>query len=161
MAFFVPFPLLLAEVVLFITLALRFKFLPVLALYFVPTFFGILLLTFQSRHAMNSLVRDLQRGGRPDVKLLSAAAKFLAALMFLPPMASPRIVGLLLLLPGTRHLMILWAQGWLARKAASGSARMWTSGNFRGFQFEDGPEIREERDADVIEVKALPPREDG
>lgn len=167
MGLFLPFPLLLAEIVLFVALASRFGFFPVFGAYLLPSLLGVLLLGFQSRHAMMSLVRKLQEGHRPEAQLLSTAAKFVGALLFLPPFVSPRLLGLALLLPGTRHLLILVAQGWLAKKAAQGSARMWTGGfgrpgGFGGIRFETfemEPERREERDADVIEVKALPPRD--
>lgn len=167
MAMLVPFPLLLVEIFLFVALASRFGFFPVFGAYLLPTLLGFFLLAFQSRTAMMSLVRKLQQGHRPEAQLLSTAAKFVGALLFLPPLLSPRLLGLALLLPGTRHLILLWAQAWLAKKAAQGSARMWAGGfgrpgGFGGVRFETfemEPETREERDADVIEVKALPPRD--
>lgn len=166
MAMFVPLPLLLAEFLLFVMLASRIGFFPVVGAYLAPTLIGLLLLSFHSRTAMMALVRKMQQGHRPEGQLLSMAAKFLGALLFLPPLVSPRILGLLLLLPGTRHALVLFAQSWLAKKAAQGGARMYGFGPRGGFRvdvdgFQDFREVREERDADVIEVKALPitPRE--
>lgn len=163
MALFMPLPLLFAEFLLFVMLSSRLGFFPVLGAYLAPTLIGALLLSFHSRTAMMALVRKMQQGHRPEGQLLGMAAKFLGALLFLPPLLSPRILGVLLLLPGTRHILVMWAQSWLSKKAAQGGARMYGFGSRGGFRvdidpggFQDFREVREERDADVIEVKALP-----
>lgn len=159
MAMLIPFPLLVLEVLAFLFFSSRFGFLSVLGAYLLPTLLGLLLLAFHSRTAMLGLVKRVQQGHRPEAQMLGMAASFLGSLLFLPPLLAPRILGVLLLLPGTRHLLVLWAQGWLAKQAARGSARMWSS----GIRFEsvrpDFRDVREEREATVIDVQALPPAE--
>lgn len=159
----IPFPFLLAEFVLFVVLCGRFGFFPVLAAYWIPSILGLIVLNLQSRAALVDVQTRMARGQQPGFALLNTAAKFIAGLALLPPLFSTRVLGVLLLLPGTRQLLLLIAQGWLMKKAAqNGGFRTFTFGSMGPQGFRGGfgssaggfrEEVREERE--VIDITPL------
>lgn len=167
-----PLPYLLAELALFAFFASRFGFGPTFLAYALPSVLGFVLLTFQSRSALFTLQSRLAQGDRPGLKVMSTGAKVLGAILLIVPLFSTRVVGVLLTLPGTRHLMIFLFQAWIFRRFAAGFRGFGAGagpgpggfrGSFRTFHF-DGQGFREagfeaeervEREAQVVDVTPL------
>lgn len=165
MFFFQPLPFLILETCLFWFFVSEYGFLPVFAAYVVPSFLGMLVLSFQSRAALLNLQKRMAEGGQPGFPLLNAVAKFFAGLLLLAPFFTTRILGVALLLPGVRQLILFLAQGWLLAKLSKG---LFQNGNFKvfmggaGFQgargtrgaqdFEEIPAEREVVDVTPLEI---------
>lgn len=160
---YIPFPFLLAEALLFFWFWSRFGFLPVFAAYWIPSAFGALILGTQSRSALISLQTRLAQGKEPGFEMMNVGAKFLAGLLLLAPFFSTRILGILLILPGTRHALIYSTRAWILKKMSQGAFRVFQAGpgmraDFRTYRYEAGQgmrEVREERDAQVLDVTPI------
>lgn len=175
--FFLPLPIFLFEIFAFLEFVDYFGFFPVVGAYILPSLLGFLILSFQSRAALFNLQRRLLEGSSPSFQAINMGAKFLSGIMLIAPLLLTRILGVLLLLPGSRHLLVLGFQSWLHRKIKSGAAGFFANG--RGFQFGGQPfgrggfgsghpgmggppgfgagreAAREERDATVIDVTPI------
>ena len=152
-----PFPFILAEIALFIFFCTRFGFGPVFLAYVIPSFIGIFLLIV---------------GGRTHTLTPS---KLLGPLLLIPPFFASRVLGTLLILPGTRHLLLFFFPAWLfnrvagmMNKAGAGAGAGFGAGqnaNFRAYRFdgqgfraagfETSEESHLERDAKVIDVTPI------
>jgi UPF0716 protein FxsA len=167
---FLPLPFLLAEFFLFLWLSGIYGFFPVLGAYVAPSFLGLFILSFQSRTALNNLQQQVQRGRDPGSQAIAAFAKFAAGILFVVPFFSTRILGLILLLPGTRQLLLFVAQSWITKKMKQAKFRVFTNvrgapggfyagPDFRGTDFGrpgfSGEAQRPERDVTVIDVMPI------
>lgn len=165
-----PFPFVFCEVFLFMWFVSKFGFLQTLAGYWLPSILGFLIVSFQSRTAMMQLQRQMGMGQKPGFQALNMAAKFLSGILIIAPFFSTRVVGILLLLPGFRHLLILTFKTWILSKIQGGAFRVFRAGGpgfpgggFPGGGFppprggrpadDEGPRV--ERDAVVIDVTPL------
>lgn len=128
--FFIPFPLLIAEMVLFFFAVKSWGFLNTLGLYLLPCFLGLLIVSTMGRLAVVSLQSSLMRGELPASRLLHSGAIFLSGLLFLVPSFFTRVIGVVLFLPGLRHLAVWRFKHFVAKKAAKG---------MNGFSFGQGP----------------------
>ena len=81
-----------------------------------------------------------------DQSVFRLAAGFFGSVLLLVPSLICRAVALLLLFPPTRFLLFFLAKGWLAKKMAAGSFKVFSSHH---------PEDRFERDAKVIDIEAI------
>ncbi|MBX2988420.1 MAG: FxsA family protein [Bdellovibrionaceae bacterium] len=168
MFFLAPFPVFLFEFIAFVWLASSFGFFKVLLWYILPSFLGFVFLSLQSRAALLTLQKRLAEGRDPGFQLLNTAAKFLAGVFLVIPMLTTRVLGVILLVPGLRHVFLLSVHAWIARKITQGTFRVFRGGpmggggmggtRFRTYTFTGGAdprEAREERDATVIDVQPL------
>lgn len=160
---YIPFPFLLAEALLFAWFWSVFGFLPVFAAYWLPSLLGIVVLATQSRTALIALQARMAQGKEPGFEMLNVGAKFLSGILLLMPLFSTRVLGFLLLLPGTRHVLIFSTRTWLMKKMSQGAFRVFRAGpgmrtDFRTYRYEAGQgfrDVREERDAEVLDVTPL------
>lgn len=129
-----PFPLIVAEIVIFVLFVQRLGFFPAVGLYLVPCLLGMLIVSTVGRMALMSMQGSLTQGKVPGTRLLHSGAIFLSGLFFLLPSFFSRIVGLILLLPGLRHLAVWRFKIYMAQKIAKGGA--FSFGN--GFGFSTG-----------------------
>ncbi|MBO9666723.1 MAG: FxsA family protein [Bdellovibrio sp.] len=131
----IPFPFIIAEILIFFTISSRVGFLNTLAIYFVPCLLGFLIVSTVGRMAIMTLQSTVMRGQLPANKLLHSGAIFISGLCFLVPSFFTRIIGIVLLLPGLRHLAVWRFKLYMAKKMASGSARVFNfgAGPFGGF----------------------------
>jgi UPF0716 protein FxsA len=130
----IPFPFVLAEIFLFFYGMSEFGFLPTLAFYFLPCLLGILILQIWGRVTMLQLRATTARGEQPGPKLIHAGAIFISGICFLIPSILARLVGIALLLPGTRHFLIWKLKGRVLENMSRGNAGF----NFGGFAFRAG-----------------------
>lgn len=173
--FLIPFPLLIAEVFIFITAIKHWGFLNTLGVYLAPSLLGLIIVSFVGRMAIMTMQSSLMRGQLPTNKILHSGAVFLSGLFLLIPSFTTRLIAVVLLLPGLRHMAIWRFKAFMAKKVAQGSAKAFSgfgfgrgansSSGFRYYEFRsDGSGFREEsqerqerevRDAEVLDVKPL------
>lgn len=181
----IPFPFVLAELLIFFWGVNQWGFFNTLGLYLAPCLLGFLIVSTVGRMAIMTLQSTVTRGQLPGNKILHSGAIFLSGLFFLIPSFFARIIGLVLLLPGLRHLAVWRIKLFMAKKMAQGSARVFNfggggpfgfggfgtgSGGPGGFQYyefrNDGTgftqtneEVREEREITDVEVLDVTPLE--
>lgn len=105
--------------------------------------------------------RNFSEGQVPDSKILHRVLMFLGGfLIFLPGVISD-LLGVLLILPGFRHLLVIYFRIYLAKSINRGSFRFFKMGA-GGFAFRGGfggsqgaSDSQLERDAKVIDVEVL------
>lgn len=128
--FFIPFPFVVAEMVIFILSIKHLGFLNTVGIYILPSFFGFLIVTTVGRMAIMTLQGSVMKGQLPAGRILNSAAIFISGLLFLIPSFFTRIFGLILFLPGLRHLAVWRFKNHMAKKMANGAS---------GFSFGSGP----------------------
>ena len=167
----IPFPLILAEIFIFWFAVSEWGFWTVLGVYLLPCLLGVLILGTIGRMAIMVLQSTVVRGQLPANKILHSAAIFISGILFLIPSFFARLLALILLLPGLRHIAVWKFKTYLGQQIAKGSARVFDFGAGGPFGFSTGSrtydfrnqtytneEIREEReiyDAEVVDVTPL------
>ena len=126
----VPFPLIIAEFVIFWLAVQKFGFLTTLEIYFLPCLLGILIMNFVGRAAISNFQGAATNGQIPGKKILNSVAIFISGLLFLIPSFFSRIFAVILFLPGLRHFALWRFKSYMARKISEGA------GN--AFSFEAG-----------------------
>ena len=131
-----------------------FGFWVTLLIYFVPTFFGMPLVILQNKVSWSRFMTQMSSYKILDQSLFRLAAGFFGSVLLLVPSLICRAIALLLLFPPTRFLLFFLAKGWLAKKMAAGSFKVFSKAN--AFSFDTShPEDRFERDAKVIDIEAI------
>lgn len=170
---FIPFPFLIAEFVIFIFAVQEWGFFRTLGYYLLPCLMGIFILSTVGRIAVMSMQATVMKGQLPAAKMLHSSAIFLSGLLFLIPSFFTRIFGLILFLPGLRHLAVWRFKIFLAKQMARGAAKFKFAGGgpfgfgagsagFRYYDFrsdssgfEEVNQEREVREANVLDVTPL------
>lgn len=171
----IPFPLFIAEIIIFIFASKQWGFLNTLGLYLLPCLLGLFIVTTLGRMAMLSLQTSVLRGQLPASKILHSGALFLSGLLFLIPSFFARVIALVLFLPGLRHLAVWRFKLYMAKQIAKGASSFNFSGGPFGFGggtsgfkyyssrggfgqqngFGEKNEEREVREAEVLDVTPL------
>lgn len=128
--FFIPFPFVVAEIVIFVLSVDHFGFLNTLGLYILPSLFGFLIISTVGRMAIMTLQSTVTKGQLPASRILNSAAIFISGLLFLIPSFFTRVFALILFLPGLRHLAVWRFKNHMAKKMVNGTS---------GFSFGSGP----------------------
>ncbi|KHD88691.1 MAG: hypothetical protein OM95_07775 [Bdellovibrio sp. ArHS] len=118
--FFIPFPLVIAEIVIFFLGVRHWGFLNTLGLYLLPCLLGLLIVSTVGRLAIMNLQTTVMRGQLPASKILHSGAIFISGLLFLVPSFFTRVLGLILFLPGLRHLAVWRFKLYMAKQVAKG-----------------------------------------
>lgn len=159
-----PFPFILAEIVIFFIAVNEWGFFNTLGLYLLPCLLGFAIMSLIGRMAFMNLQSAVVKGRLPANKILHSGAIFLSGILFLIPSFFTRIFGLCLLLPGLRHLAVwkfkLFMVEQIKKGSASFGARGFGSQGFRyyGFGNDMGPVEREVHEASggpVLDVTPL------
>lgn len=168
--FFIPFPFLIAELIIFIWAVQEWGFFTTLGYYLLPCLLGFVMLSMIGRRALMILQTTVIQGSLPGNKILNSGALFLSGLLFSIPSFFSRVLAVLLLLPGTRHLLIWRFKLAMVQKMAKGSANFFNFGmggtGFKYYQYTGGrpapgtaAEGSEERDVTgtqaVLDVKPI------
>lgn len=132
-----PLPLVIAEIFIFFTFVQHYGFFNTLGLYLLPCLLGIFIVSTIGRMAMMTLQGTMSQGQLPGTKILHTGAIFISGLMFLVPSFFTRVVGLVLFLPGLRHLAVWRFKIFMAQKIAKGGATGFSFGG-NGFGFSTG-----------------------
>ncbi len=137
----IPFPFILAEVFIFFWAASHWGFFTTLGYYLLPSLVGMLIVSGVGRSAVMLFQSSVMKGSLPGNRILHSGAVFVAGLLLCVPSFFTRVFGVLLLLPGTRHLLIWQFKITMLKKMAQGSARVFNFGmgggnaGFRYYQY--------------------------
>lgn len=162
--FFIPLPFVIAELVIFVMAVQHWGFFNTLGFYLLPCLLGLFIVTTVGRIAVMSMQMSVMKGQLPAAKLLNSAAIFLSGLLFLVPSFFTRVAGVLLLLPGLRHLAVWRFKLFLVKQISrgAGSFSFGAGGPFgfragsTGFRYyEEATQEREVREANVLDVTPL------
>jgi UPF0716 protein FxsA len=121
------------EIFLFIKAVQIYGFFHVFMATLTAFFFGLLIVKAQGRTLLFKVQAELQQGKVPAQTLINSALLFIGGTFIMVPGFFSDIVGILLVLPGSRHLMSLYVRTYLARKISSGTFRVFNSGFGAGF----------------------------
>jgi UPF0716 protein FxsA len=120
---------------------------------------GILIMSGQGRSALFDIQRDLSQGKNPSNQLMHRLLIFLGGLLIFFPGLINDVIGIALVLPGTRHLILFFFKAALIRQFSQGRIRVFGTrprgDHDAGIRNRHEPEIRVERDAEVIDVTPL------
>jgi UPF0716 protein FxsA len=136
--FFIPFPLVIAEFIIFWMAVQQWGFLNTLGLYLLPCVLGMFIMNVVGRIAIMGLQGQAMSGQIPANKMLHSGAIFVSGLLFLIPSFFSRVLAVILLLPGLRHLAVWWFKIYLAKKIAQGTAQAFNFGSGGPFGFGAG-----------------------
>lgn len=114
---------------------------------------GLLLLSLMGQAVFLNLKDDLSAGKTPSNKVVHRGCIMLAGILFIVPGFLSDILAVLLVLPGTRHLFILYFKNKIFRGLQKGNVRFFSNANFRNQSF--GQDVRTERDAQVVDVTPI------
>ncbi len=117
----IPFPISIAEFLIFFLAVKQWGFLNTLGLYLLPCLLGFVIVSTVGRMAMMTLQGSVVRGELPTKKILHSGAIFFAGILLLIPSFTTRLIGIVLLIPGLRHAVVWRFKNYLSRKIAAGS----------------------------------------
>lgn len=134
----IPFPFIIAEFVIFYFAVQEWGFFNAVGIYLAPCILGMLILSTVGRMAMMTLQSTMTRGQVPGNKILHSGAIFISGILFCIPSFFTRVIALVLLLPGLRHLAVWRFKVFMAKQIARGSARVFNFGAGGPFGFGTG-----------------------
>jgi UPF0716 protein FxsA len=150
-----------AEIFAFYQFIQAYSFWDALILVIFSGLLGSLIIRLQGQATLGMLQKDLSQGKIPTGQILHRSLVILGGfLLFLPGILSD-ILGVLCILPGSRHLIAWYLKSLIARGVFRGRVFMSGFGSTFGAGFRRGrpsfePEdIRVERDAQVIDVEPV------
>lgn len=172
---FVPFPLVVAEIVIFFFAVKQWGFFNTLGLYLLPCLLGFFIVAIVGRIAIMTLQSTVMRGQLPASRILHSGAIFLSGLLFLIPSFFARVLAVILFLPGLRHLAVWRFKIFMAKQIAKGTANFnfgagpfgfgagnMGGGGFRYYEyrsdgsgFDQAPQERDVYEANVLDVTPL------
>lgn len=151
------------EIFLIYKAVMTYSFVDV-ALWLVTAFvMGSIISSMLGRAALHEIQATMVQGKMPSNRLLRRGMVMFGGFLFMIPGLLSDFLAVLFILPGTRHLILWYLKGKLQNALKAGGV-----GNFGGIRFQtrvfrQGQEFREEpfaeerveRDAQVIDIKAL------
>ncbi len=113
-------------------------FLVTMAIYWLPTILGVYLIKSYSTQNFEKLRAEVANGNQPAKSSLHMMLKFVGAIFLCFPFMASRFVGLFLLFPLTRMLLILFGELWLVKKLFKSPMMNFASFNFGNGGFKAG-----------------------
>ncbi len=86
----------------------------------------------QGRYMLSKVQEAAARGETPSDQLLHGMMIFFGGLLFIFPGFISDVIGLLLILPGCRHLFVSWFKRRMGKQMSAGQFRVFTFGSFGG-----------------------------
>ncbi len=140
-----------------------YSFLDALFLVVLSAFLGNLIIRMQGKATLGMLQRDLLQGKNPTQKILHRSLVILGGfLLFLPGIISD-VLGVLCILPGSRHVIAWYLKSAIARGVFRGKVFMSGFGSKYGAKFGakfgtttppfESEGLSRERDAQVIDIQ--------
>ncbi len=146
--FFIPFPIVLIEVLIFSSFVYFYDFWTVLGYYLLPSPLGIVLFSMMGKSIVMSLQGAFNQGQIPGDKILHRGAILVGSVLLIIPMFLSRVLALLLILPIFRHISIFIFKTFIFKRLASS--------RFSFVRFNGGSGgSRGERDAEVVDITPI------
>ncbi len=150
-----------AELYVFIKMCQLYSFMDVMLMMFSSGVLGLLIMFMQGRSVVMAVQKSFARGEVPGSSVMHSGLVFLGGFFLFIPGFISDVIGICLILPGIRHLIVLYLRIIMARGLARGSFRVFSNfgrgfgggfGATSGFQMGQNPS---ERDAQVVDVEVL------
>ncbi|MES2856878.1 MAG: FxsA family protein [Bdellovibrionota bacterium] len=87
----------------------------------------------QGRYMLQTFQKTISQGQLPSSQVFHSLLIFIGGILLFIPGFLSDAVGLLLILPGTRHLFALWLRRRMALQLSNGTFRAFSMGGFGGF----------------------------
>lgn len=94
---------------------------------------GFGLIRAQGAYLLGNFQKTLAQGQLPANQIFNSLMVFIAGALLIVPGFFSDFVAILLLLPGTRHLIAYWIRSKVEKKMRAGTFRMASFGNMGGF----------------------------
>jgi UPF0716 protein FxsA len=107
----------------------HFGFLNMLFAFMLGAILGIGIVRNQGRYVLGKMQDSFVRGQLPTDQVLHSLLIFLGGLLLITPGFVNDVIGLLFVLPGSRHLLAAYLKPRLASKIKTGNFRTFTFGN--------------------------------
>jgi len=165
---FIVFPV--AEIMTFIKVGDTYGYFNAFMAIVVSFIVGLMVVQSQGRALLMRAQTELMRGQLPANAVVQSALVFVGGLLLMLPGFLSDAIGLLCIVPGTRHLIGVWVRRVFKRQLEKGRVQFFGSGG--GFSagfgsgfggpFKQDTENGFERDVSpkIIDVKPLPPDPD-
>lgn len=124
----------LAEIIILVMCFQEWGFIDTLGVYLMPSILGAIVVSMSGASSLMGMQSTLSSGGAPDRKMLHRVAIFIGGLFLIVPMWTTRLIGVILILPGLRHLALGRMQKILMQKMTASSQQGFQSGPF-GFKY--------------------------
>lgn len=132
---FLIFPI--VEIYLLFLASKSYGFFNVLALLVFTAWLGFRIIRFRGLAGFSQFQAGVSQGAQLQQQALNGLFLFLAGVLFIVPGFISDAMGLLLLVPWTRKLILIFLAGWVESKIKQGSFKVYTAGNmgagFGGF----------------------------
>lgn len=129
----------IAEIAAFWVGVNHFGFWDTMLYWWAPSLIGFIITSSFTKVALSTMQASMMAGQLPEKRILHAGLIFLGGVLCWIPFIMTRVLGLLLILPGSRHLLLLQFKKKLADQIAKGSATGFQFGGFGGAQ--GGPQM--------------------
>lgn len=140
------------EIYLFYKFVQAYSFVDGLLFLLSSALLGLLILGLQGKSVANSLRENMAQGQIPSNRIIHRACIMFGGLLLIIPGLLSDLLGVLLILPGTRHLFILYFKAKILRGLQNGRVRFFSNVDLRGqAQYHRPPE----RDAQVVDVTPI------
>jgi UPF0716 family protein affecting phage T7 exclusion len=152
-----PLPILILEILVFTTGLHFYDFWDVFWAYTLPSVLGLMLFSMMGRSMLVGLQAGLQPGQLPADRVLHQVARIVGCVCLIVPLFSTRVLAVFLLLPGLRHLSLIFFKNFIFKRMSKVPfSFVRFGGNGSGFQRGPfGEEPRHERDAEVVNVTPI------
>jgi UPF0716 family protein affecting phage T7 exclusion len=137
----------IVEILVFIKFVQAYSFLDACLALMTSAFVGLLIMKMQGQVIFTKIQSQLIQGKIPDNQTLHNAFVLLGGLLIFIPGFVSDILGVLCILPGSRHLLIFYFKNSLMQGLSKGSIKVFGRVN--------RTEAYQERDAQVIDIEPL------
>jgi len=148
--FFLPLFFIVLEVMAFTTFTHFYPFWDVFFFYVAPSLLGFIIFSMLGRRMVAVLQGGLQPGQLPSDRILHGAAMLVGSVLLLVPLFTPRVLAVLLLVPGLRHFSVFVFKTYIFQKI---SKNAFSFVRYAGQGPRQSP--RHERDAEVVNVTPI------
>ena len=122
---------------------------------------GMGIISLVGRAALKSMQESLRQNQLPESMVMNRGVTMMGGIFLIIPGLFSKFFGALLILPGTRHLMVWYVRKFMSKQIASGSFRVYTNVNGAGFSAGFSSPQPKEREAsprnlsnnNVVEIK--------
>lgn len=159
-----PILLIFIEVFIFVMSIKYFGWLVTLGLYILPSFLGVFGISFWGQKGFRSLQNQLAQGEDPLKEVLKSFSGLIGFILLVPPTFTTRLLGVFLILPFTRSLIVFLSQFLVFKKMGPSGFVFYQFGknHFRSAQQETDyfEHDRPLRDVTPLEPKSIENKKD-
>ena len=146
----------IVEIIVFIKFVQAYSLMDAILFLFTSGVLGLFIMKMQGQVTFANLQTQMMQGKTPSDKVLHSAFVLLGGFLIFVPGFCSDILGVLCILPGTRHFLLWYFKKSIKQGIGKGNVHVFTNGfpnGFpNGFQRPQQPH-REERDAQVIDIE--------